>query len=158
MRYLPLFGFIALVAAISGLSSLATMPAVTGWYQHIQKPFWTPPDYVFGPVWTLLYLMIAVSGWLVWDRLPGTFMTRLLSPTLRVYWVQLSLNFLWSILFFGLQHPVLALADILALLAAIAITIRVFLRIRRVAGFLLVPYLLWVGYATSLNAGIVALN
>lgn len=158
MRIVSIIGFLLLVAAISGLSSLVTMPAVAGWYQEINKPFWTPPDWVFGPVWTTLYAMIAVSGWLVWQKLPGSFLTRLKAPAMRAYWLQLLLNFLWSLIFFGMGHWLLGAVDILALLLAIIWNIRSFARVRKSAAWLLVPYLLWVAYASTLNIGIVALN
>jgi benzodiazapine receptor len=157
-RYLSLCAFLALVFAISALSSLVTMPAVTGWYKTINKPSWTPPDWVFGPVWTTLYIMIAVSGWRVWQRITGDVVTRIKHPALRFYWAQLALNFLWSFLFFAWWLPALAAVDILLMLAAIALTISAFRPIDKPAAWLLVPYLLWVSYASTLNIGIVILN
>lgn len=157
-KYAPLFAFLSLVFAISALSSLVTMPAVTSWYQTINKPSWTPPDWVFGPVWTTLYIMIAVSGWRVWQKLSGDVMARIKHPAMRFYWIQLALNFLWSFLFFAWWLPALAALDILLMLAAIALTIRAFRAVDKTAAWLLVPYLLWVTYASTLNIGIVILN
>lgn len=154
----PLFGFLALVFAVSLISSTVTMPAVGGWYQTLEKPAWTPPDWVFGPVWTLLYVMIALAGWRIWLRLPVSFSSRWRHPALRPYWVQLLLNFLWSLLFFGLQNPLLGAFDIVALLLAIAVCMAVFWRFDRMAAWLMAPYLLWVAYAASLNIGILLLN
>ena len=121
------------------------------WYQGLAKPPWTPPDWLFAPVWTLLYAAIAVAGWLIFTRPVG-------SPA-RVLWVaQLVLNGLWSWLFFGLHLTGVALADIALLLAAI-IALLVWLAPRqRLAFWLLLPYAVWVGYALTLNAGIVVMN
>lgn len=152
-------GFLALVFAISAISSTVTMPAVESWYQTIQKAPWNPPDWVFGPVWTLLYLMIAMAGWRVWNRLPAaTFAERLRHPLMRPYWLQLMCNFLWSMLFFGLAQPLLAAVDIGLMIIAIALNIRAFYSVDKLAGYLLVPYLLWVLYASTLNIAIVVLN
>ena len=159
MKWLSLIGFLALVFSISGISSLVTMPAVQGWYHTLQKPGWNPPDWVFGPVWTTLYLMIAIAGWRVWQRLPAMhFSQRAAHPVMRPYWLQLLCNFLWSLLFFGAQSPLAGAVDIVLLLVAIGWNIARFRHIDRVAAWLLVPYFLWVAYATSLNFAIVALN
>lgn len=157
-KYAALFAFLALVFVISGVSSLVTMPAVNSWYQTINRPSWTPPDWVFGPVWTTLYILIAIAGWRVWEKLPGGIAARVKHPTLRWYWMQLALNFLWSFLFFAWWLPELAAADILLMIAAIWLTIRAFKKLDKAAAWLLVPYLLWVCYASTLNIGIVVLN
>ncbi len=185
---ISLIGFLALVFVISGIGSLVTIPEVSGqyapgpakiceelkrtqitcsasdfrwrpangWYQQLNKASWQPPAYVFGPVWTTLYIMIAVSGWLVWRRLPdnGKFTSLIMAP----YWLQLLLNFLWSILFFGMHRAGLSLVDIALMLVVIGVNIGTFMKVSRVAAYLLVPYFLWVAYATSLNAAILALN
>lgn len=124
------------------------------WYEALDKPSWTPPNAVFGPVWTALYLMMAVAAWLVWRKagFAGA------SAALTLFVVQLALNALWSYLFFGLHRPDLALIDILLLWLVILATLLLFWRIQPLAGALLVPYLLWVTYATALNFQIWRLN
>lgn len=120
------------------------------WYRALDKPPWTPPGWVFGPAWTLLYLSMGVAAWLVW-RERGV--QRAALP-LAVFGLQLVLNGLWSWLFFGLRRPGLALAEIAVLWAAIAATVAVFWGVRPLAGALLLPYLGWVTFATALNAEI----
>jgi benzodiazapine receptor len=124
------------------------------WYAALNKPSWNPPSWVFGPVWSTLYVMMAVSAWRVWCR--GGF-ARQLRP-LTVFLVQLALNALWSPLFFGLKQPGVAFAGIIALWLAIACTIAVFWREHRTAAWLLVPYLAWVSFASVLNGVLWRLN
>jgi len=127
-----------------------------GWYESLTKPTWNPPSWVFGPVWTALYLSMGVASWLVWKRgqHPGP---RTRAP-LAAYAVQLVLNALWSPLFFGLHRPDLALIDIALLWAAILATIILFWRVRPLAGAMLLPYLAWVTFATVLNWTLWRLN
>ena len=148
--------FVVICFAAAGLGSLFTTPqtAPGGWYETLDKPFFTPPSWLFGPVWTVLYLAMAVSGWLVW-RLRGFAGA---GVAMALFFVQLTLNLLWSVVFFGLEAPGLGLAEILILWACILLTILAFWRISRPAGLLLVPYLAWVTFATLLNAGIWLLN
>ena len=122
------------------------------WYQALDKPAGNPPDWVFGPVWTVLYLTMAVAAWRVW-RARGEW-----GVELWLWMAQLTSNALWSYLFFGLQRPGLALVDILLLLALIIWTAARFGRVDRIAGWLLVPYAAWVTFATYLNAGVWILN
>ncbi|MEX2517111.1 MAG: TspO/MBR family protein [Gammaproteobacteria bacterium] len=124
------------------------------WYTQLNKPTWTPPDWVFPLVWPVLYIMIAIAGWQVWRRF-GFVGAR---PAFYAYSLQLFLNACWSWLFFGLQNPLLGLFDILALLIIIGFNIRLFHRADPLAGWLLVPYWLWVLYAATLNSAIVILN
>ena len=151
---IALIAILALCFAVSGLGALSTMSSVDTWYATLAKPPFNPPDWVFGPVWTLLYAMMAVAAWRVW-REPRTPPRNL---GLVMFWIQLSLNLAWSILFFGMRSPVTALFCILMLLLAIIVTLRSFFRVDRVAGWLLVPYLAWVSFATVLNASIWYLN
>lgn len=146
--------FIVVCLAVAGLGSLFTTPqtAPGGWYETLRKPFFTPPNWLFGPVWTFLYISMAVAGWLVWRR------TGFSGTPMALFAVQLALNLAWSMIFFGLQSPGLALAEILVLWTAILLTILAFSRISRPAGWLLVPYLAWVTFATALNAAIWLLN
>jgi len=149
---LALAAFAVICAALSGIGGAVTATSVGGWYQTLAKPAFNPPDWVFAPVWTTLFVCIAVAGWRAWRR-PGPRF-----PAFAVYGLQLALNLGWSILFFGLQSPGLALVEIMPLLAAIAVNIVLFWRIDRLAGLLLAPYLLWVAYATALNTAIWRLN
>jgi|GEM_PF-228620 tryptophan-rich sensory protein len=124
------------------------------WYPTLTKPAWTPPDWVFGPVWTLLYILMAVAAWLVW-RKAGFAGARL---ALVLYFVQLALNAAWSGLFFGLRSPAAGLVDILLLWMVIAATLVAFARHSAVAAGLLVPYFVWVSYAAALNFAIWRMN
>jgi len=124
------------------------------WYASLKKPAWNPPGWVFGPVWTALYAMMAVAAWLVWRR--GGFSTH--RKPLVIFLVQLVLNAGWTPLFFGLHSPGLAFAEIVLLWLAIAATIVVFRPVSRTAMLLLVPYLAWVSFATALNFALWRLN
>jgi tryptophan-rich sensory protein len=149
-----LAGFVALCFAVAAAGGAVTATSVETWYAGLAKPPFNPPDWVFGPVWTALYLMIAVAGWRVWRRRSesGAWLA------LGAWGVQLSLNLSWSMLFFGAQMIGAALVEIAVLLAAILITAALFWRIDRIAGVLLVPYAAWVGFATVLNAALWRLN
>ncbi len=138
-------------AAIGGI---ATTSSVGGWYAEIDKPTWNPPDWIFGPVWTLLYLMMAISAWLVWKN------STLESSRFALGWFafHLLLNVLWSVLFFGLQQPGWAVAEIIILWISIVITIALFYGHSKLAAGLLVPYLCWVTFAAVLNYSIWSLN
>lgn len=128
-----------------------TADALRAWYPSLTAPPGTPPNWVFAPIWTTLYVMIGVSGWLVWLR-PGSL------PPLRAWGWQLATNAAWPAAFFGARNPGLGLLVIIAMLIAIVVTIQVFYRHRRVAAWLLVPYLAWSLYAAYLNAGFWWLN
>jgi benzodiazapine receptor len=151
---LALAGWLALCFAAAGAGSAATLPAIGGWYASIRKPSWTPPNGVFGPVWTTLYAMMAVSAWLVWREAGG----RRRRAALGLFILQLALNLAWSILFFGLHRPGAAMADIVGLWLAIVATIVAFRRARPLAGAILVPYLAWVSFASALNLAIWRMN
>lgn len=152
-RWLALAAFLAVTFAVSAVGSLATDSDPGSWYDRLQKPPWNPPGWVFGPVWTVLYAAMAVAAWRVWAS--GDARRR---AALALYFIQLALNLGWSVVFFGLQSPGLAFAEILVLAAAIAATMVVFFRIDRLAGWLFVPYLAWVGFAAALNFSIWQLN
>ena len=124
------------------------------WYASLRKPSWNPPSWIFGPVWTVLYLMMATAAWLVWRRGGWAGQRRALS----LYLGQLALNAAWSPLFFGLKMPGLAFAEILLLLASILATTSVFRGVNKIAGALLVPYIAWVSFATFLNYTLWRLN
>ena len=142
-----LLAFPAFVAAcfLAGVTGVVFRPGA--WYRRLSKPSWRPPDWLFAPVWSALYLTIAVAGWLAW-REAGW------SPALAVYAVQLALNAAWTPLFFGLHRPGLALIDLVLLWCAVAATIALFLPLHAGAAWLLVPYLGWVSFAVALNAAI----
>jgi len=154
LQGLTLAGFLIVIFAGSYLAANITIPAVAGWYQTLEKPPLNPPDWLFGPVWTALYFMIAISGWRIW-RITGFASSRTAFAT---YGAQLFLNFFWSYLFFGLNNPGLALLDIIVLWALILLTAIKFRAIDPLAGYLLVPYLAWVSFAAYLNAAIWWLN
>jgi tryptophan-rich sensory protein len=145
---------IAVCFAAAGISSLYTTPAIPGWYASLQKPAWNPPNWLFGPVWTLLYLFMSVAVWLVWRErgFAGA------GPALALFALQLLLNALWSIIFFGWRRPALALLEIFFLWAAIFATMLSFWRISQPAAWLMWPYLLWVTFAGFLNLAIARLN
>lgn len=124
------------------------------WYAGLVKPSWNPPNWVFGPVWTVLYFCIGLSGWLVWRRSGW----RSAAPALVVYALQLILNAAWSWLFFGLHRPGLAFAEIVVLWIGILATVLMFKRLSRPAAWLLLPYLCWVGFAAALNLALWQLN
>jgi benzodiazapine receptor len=147
-------GFVAATAATAIVGGAVTATSVDSWYVTIQKPAWTPPNALFGPVWTTLFIMMAIAGWRVWSRSgPGE-----ARQLLRWFGVQLALNALWSCLFFGLRRPDLALCDILALDLVLVLMFRRFLRVDPVAGWMWAPYVAWVGFATALNGAVYALN
>lgn len=152
--WVALLGFVALCLGVAAIGGWATSISVGGWYQTLDKPRWTPPDRVFAPVWTIIYSMMAVAGYRVWRRAG----VKAGHSALALFGVQLALNLLWSILFFGLQRTGLALLDIVLLWTAIAATAVAFWRIDRLAGILLLPYMVWVTYAVVLNAAIWHLN
>jgi benzodiazapine receptor len=146
--------FLAMCFGVAWIGSMFTFLSVGTWYQSLTKPDWTPPDWVFGPVWSLLYTMIAVAGWRVWRRggLRGA------EGPLALFSLQLVLNAAWSGLFFGLQRPDWAFVEIVALWGIILTTLVAFWRLDWRSGALFVPYLIWVSYAAALNFAIWRLN
>jgi tryptophan-rich sensory protein len=149
----PLIGFIGAAFIAGAIGSAATFPNVRDWFPLLLKPSWNPPSWLFAPVWTALYVLMGVAIWRVW-RTGAPAAPRLV----RLYFVQLFCNALWSVLFFGLKQPAWALLDIIILWGLLVwLQIR-FSRIDRGAAALWLPYLLWVTFATALNAAIVRLN
>jgi len=142
-----------LVAGFIG--SAATMPSIPTWYASLQKPAFNPPNWIFAPVWTTLFIMMGVAAFLVWDKGLENKKVRI---SLAIFGLQLLLNVLWSMLFFGLQSPLYAFIDILVLWASILATMIYFYRISAAAAYLLIPYILWVSFASALNLSIVILN
>lgn len=152
--WIGLVVFIIVCLGAGGLGAFATTPEIEGWYRTIEKPTWNPPDYVFGPVWTTLYLMMAVAAWLVWK--PEGFKT--VKMPLGLFAVQLVLNVTWSWIFFGRHQPGWAFAEILVLWLSILATMVAFFKNSTIAGWLMVPYLAWVSFASVLNFTIWRLN
>lgn len=147
LQWLILVVFVVVCLGAAGLGAAWTNTSVASWYSTLEKPSWNPPNWVFGPVWTCLYLAMAVSAWLVW-RQQG--MVGVRTPLL-IFTGQLILNTAWSFLFFGLRNPGLALVDVVLLWLSILATILTFRRVSTWAAALLVPYLAWVSFATVLN-------
>lgn len=146
-----------IVAAIGGG---ATSSALSDWYRTLRKPEWNPPDWIFGPVWTTLYLIMGIASWLVWRKgqeAPEE-QQKEVQGALTLYGFHLVLNLLWSLIFFGLRRVDLALIEIGALWVALLATLIRFYRIRPLAGLILIPYQAWVTFAATLNATIWQLN
>ena len=144
--YLALAGWLALTAVAAAIGGAASSRA-GAFYVDLAQPSWAPPSWLFGPVWTLLYVLMGVAAWLVWrerDRVP-------VRTALTLYVVQLAFNALWTWLFFAWRRGGLAFAEILVLAALVAATAALFWRVRRLAGALLLPYLGWVLFATALT-------
>lgn len=152
---LPLIGFIVATLAVGALGAAVTGTSVSTWYPMLRKPAFNPPGAVFGPVWTALYILMAVAAWRVWRRRPTGGSRRL---PLGLWWGQLALNLGWSCLFFGLRNPGLALIELLFLWIAVAATLAAFWRRDRAAGLLFATYLAWVSFAALLNFEIWRLN
>ena len=151
---LGLGAFVALSLAISAIGAWVTAGSVGTWYRMLHRPDFNPPDWVFAPVWTLLYLMIALAGWRVW-RSAGLAGAR---AGMAAYAAQLALNLAWSLLFFGGRMIGVALAEIVLLLAVICVNAVLFWRTDRLAGWLLAPYAAWVAFACVLNFALWRLN
>lgn len=141
--------------SIGFFSGMVTRDSITTWYPTLVKPIFNPPNWIFAPVWTLLYIMMGIAAGLVWTSDSDE---KVVKKALGFFAIQLGLNALWSYLFFGLHNPLLALAEILLLWMMIFETYNQFKKINKVAGFLLIPYLAWVSFATILNASIWWLN
>lgn len=153
-QVLGLLASVVICFAAAGIGGLLTASSVTDWYQTLAKPAWTPPDWLFGPVWSTLYFMMAVAVWLVWRRDVWA------ASRSAMCWfgVQLTLNTLWSVIFFGLRRPGWALAEILLLWLSIAATVLAFRRRSLAAAWLMLPYLAWTSFAACLNFAIRSLN
>lgn len=135
--------------------SLVTTPSIGAWYTTLQKPVFNPPNWIFGPVWTLLFFLMGVALYLVWNS--GKSVVKV-NEAIKFFIAQLVFNFLWSFSFFYLHSPKLALLDIVVLWGLILVTMMKFKKISKTAGYLLLPYILWVSFASLLNLAIVILN
>ncbi len=137
------------------IGALFTSPAISTWYTTIQKPSFNPPNWIFAPVWTLLFLLMGISLYFVWSR---GLEDKKIKIAVFIFCVQLVLNIFWSFLFFGLQSPLYAFIGIVILWLAILLTIISFYKISKIAAYLLLPYILWVSFASVLNFSILIIN
>jgi tryptophan-rich sensory protein len=154
-QFLPYLINLLIVFGIGITASLVTRPEIAGWYSTLKKPSFNPPPWLFAPVWSAIYIMIATAAYLVWkhrSKKPAYIIAR------SVYFVQLILNFSWSMAFFGMHQVIGALVVIILLWVSIIVNINWFGKFNKVAAWLLAPYLVWVSFATLLNASIYFLN
>lgn len=149
-----LFISIAIPVATGLIASWFTAQSVNNWYASLERPSFAPPNWVFGPVWTFLYLLMGVSLYLIWRQPPGSQKEK----ALFIFGLQLACNFIWSFLFFYLNNPAMALVDIVILWLLILLMLVRFFKLKPMAAWLNIPYLLWVSFATALNAAFWYLN
>jgi translocator protein len=154
-NYFYLAGSILVAQLAGGIGTFFTFSAIPSWYAYLHKPFFSPPNWVFGPVWTTLYTLMGISAYLVWRKFQ---FGKKATAFWHVYGTQLALNTLWSILFFGLKNPGIALVEIVALWYFIARSIQEGNKLAPWSAYLLYPYLIWVSFATLLNTAIFSLN
>jgi len=152
--WLGLIVILMICLGAGGLGAMATTPEIEGWYKTLEKPAWNPPDWVFGPVWTALYVLMAIAAWIIWKK-HGS---RPAAIPLTLFGIQLLLNIAWSWIFFAAHQPGWAFAEIVILWLAILATTVSFFRESKLAGWLLAPYLAWVSFASVLNFTIWRLN
>lgn len=155
MTLLKLIGSIIVCQVVGIIGALFTSPAIKGWYSNLNKPSFNPPNWIFGPVWTALYLLMGISLFLVWKKYNGDSNIKI---ALTIFFFQLVLNTLWSIMFFGLRNPMAGFIVIVVLWIAILLTIISFYKYSITASMLLIPYILWVSFATVLNYYLWKLN
>jgi len=154
LNYRALIISIIIPFIAAGIGSYFTSSAISTWYAILAKPYFNPPNYLFGPVWTVLYALMGVSLYLVWNSRKKL----VKRTTYIIFGLQLGMNTLWSIVFFGMKNPETALTVIIALWILIAMNIYIFYKINKIAGLIMIPYLLWVSFASVLNYYIVILN
>ncbi|NMH27147.1 TspO/MBR family protein [Flavobacterium silvaticum] len=155
-KYIKILIMLATCLGVGYISSVATQTSVHTWFPTLIKPSFNPPNYLFMPVWTTLYVFMGVAAGLVWARID--FQREDVKKALLYFFIQLALNAGWSLLFFGLKNPFLALVEIVLLWLMIYETFYKFVRISKYAGWLFVPYILWVSFALILNASLWYLN
>jgi tryptophan-rich sensory protein len=153
-QFLKLFLSVVLPVGIGGIAGLFTAEAVPGWYSTLNQPSFNPPNWIFGPVWTTLYLLMGISLFLVWKEN----YSHERNIAIVVFLIQLTLNFAWSLIFFHFKMIGLALVEIILLWISILSMLFIFYRIKPVAAYINIPYLLWVAFATMLNASYYILN
>jgi translocator protein len=152
--WVSLLPFVVVCFVAAGIGSLATRSSVKSWYRELRRPDWTPPDWVFGPVWTALYVMMAISAWLVWRETSAA----TARSALVLFGIQLVLNVLWSVVFFGLKWVGAAFGEVLLLWMMLIATAVSFYPLSLLAAWLLIPYIAWVGFASYLNFRIWQMN
>lgn len=155
-KYLRIIYCVGICLAVGYLSSITTQSSINTWYPTLIKPSFNPPNWLFAPVWTLLFIMMGIAAGMIWNHLENQ--KELVKKALLFFTVQLLLNALWSYLFFGLNNVLLALIEIILLWLIIYETFLIFNKIDKKAGYLLIPYLIWVAFATILNGSIFYLN
>lgn len=153
INYKILIGFIFISLLAGAIGSIFTTPNIPNWYATLNKPNLNPPNWVFAPVWTTLYILMGISAYILWSKTKEMF-----SLQLKIFWVQLILNTLWSVVFFGLKDLFTSIIVIVALWFSIFLLIIKSLKVSKNAAYLLIPYLLWVSFATYLNTTIWLLN
>lgn len=154
-NYLKLLIFIAICEFVGIAGTPFTINSISTWYVYLIKLSFSPPNWIFGPVWTLLYLLMGISWFLV---VQSKSTKKLNDGALKYFYIQLILNFFWTIIFFGLRSPILAFVEIVSLWIFILLTIKSFYKINKNSSYLLIPYLIWVSFASVLNLSIVVLN
>jgi len=155
VNILKFIASIALCYLVAFLGSVFTFSSIPTWYAQLNKPFFNPPNWIFGPVWTVLYFLMAVSLYIIWNK---NLENKKQDKAIKIFIFQLTLNLLWSLVFFGLHQPLLGLITIIILWFSIFITIKYFYKLSKPSGYLLVPYILWVSFASVLNFAIVVVN
>ena len=155
MNYKRLLISLALPQLAGFLGSLFTTQAIPNWYATLERPSFNPPNWIFGPVWISLYFLMGISVYLVWQQIETN---KKAQQAFWLFWIHLFFNAIWSIIFFGFQSPGLAFIDLVFLWFLIVILLIKFLKINKLAGYLLIPYLLWVSFAGVLNFSIFWLN
>ena len=155
-KYLRIIYCVAICLVVGYLSSITTQSSINTWYPTLIKPSFNPPNWLFAPVWTLLFIMMGIAAGMIWNQLENQ--RELVKKALLFFTVQLLLNALWSYLFFGLNNVLLALIEIILLWLVIYETFHIFKKIDKKAAYLFIPYLIWVAFAAVLNGSIYYLN
>ena len=155
-KYLRIIYCVAICLVVGYLSSITTQSSINTWYPTLIKPIFNPPNWLFAPVWTLLFIMMGIAAGMIWNHLENQ--RELVKKALLFFTVQLLLNALWSYLFFGLNNVLLALIEVILLWLVIYETFHIFKKIDKKAAYLFIPYLIWVAFAAVLNGSIYYLN
>ena len=155
-KYLRIIYCVAICLVVCYLSSITTQSSINTWYPTLIKPSFNPPNWLFAPVWTLLFIMMGIAAGMIWNQLENQ--RELVKKALLFFTVQLLLNALWSYLFFGLNNVLLALIEVILLWLVIYETFHIFKKIDKKAAYLFIPYLIWVAFAAILNGSIYYLN
>jgi translocator protein len=150
--------FFVMIIFVQALGNIVTMPNIPTWYASLNHPAWRPPNWVFGPVWTTLYIMLAFIGWRLWNSFQGGAINRLKKPAIFCYFVQLFLNAIWSPLFFGLHLIGISFVVLLTIILFTALTMFYASKFNRTLAWALAPYILWLIYASTLNGALTYLN